>query len=514
MKVGLDTLFNELTDFNIRKINSIDDTKLQITNLQLDSRAVEPGALFFAFSGNRLDGRSFIEDAIQKGAVAVIGEKSASLSESAKNFDIAVYEATNLKVLLSIIAKRFYGDLSQKIISVGITGTNGKTTVSWIVAELLQHLVGETVHIGTLGYRSVGEKLKSLEKEAINTSPDVLSFYSFLYQADALNAKAMVCEVSSHALAQNRMLGINWDVAVFTNLTRDHLDYHQTFENYGEAKLKLFTECLLDSKKKNRVAVLNLADEFSSKINLAIAQVEIVVYTYSSKAETANVRLINSKLSLDGTMLVVDVCGEIVEVGTKLIGEYNVENTLASIAVMCALGFSAKDIADALTEVPRVPGRLEFAGDGEVGAYIDYAHTPDGLVSVLKSLRPLVKGRLIAVFGCGGDRDRGKRPLMGEAVAKLADYAVVTSDNPRSEEASSIIKEIVPGLERAKSGCKFQVVVNREDAIFTAVRLANPGDAILIAGKGHESYQEINGVKHHFSDVEVCKHAFREIRRT
>ncbi len=456
------------------------------SSLALDSRKVQDGTLFFALSGEAVDGRDYIEEAVSKGAVAVIADDGRSFD----NISVPVLTTNNGRKICALTADYFYGHPSQELLSIGVTGTNGKTSVCW----LLSHILDDAMSIGTLNPLGT------------NTTPDSISVQAFLREKTDIGTKALFAEVSSHGLVQERMTGVSWDGAVFTNLSRDHLDYHQSLAEYALAKKLLFTRDLIASEKQNKFAVVNADDEVGQEI-LALKLPGVRFGSFSFKTGGGDVFLVGADLTLQSTHFEVSVFGEKLELESQLIGAYNVSNILAAITVLKLLDYSLPDIQARLAVVAPVPGRLERVGDN---VFIDYAHTPDGLKAVQESLRPLTPGKLITVFGCGGNRDKGKRPLMGQAVAELADYSVVTSDNPRKEDPVAIIEEIIPGLIKAKSGnFQYSIEVDRALAIEQALGMREVGDVVLIAGKGHEDYQEINGVRKSFSDKEICRNLLR-----
>lgn len=447
----------------------------EISAVTADSRKVVPGSLFFALRGGKADGREFIKDATARGAIIVDHE--------------------NARRLYALAQKRFYGSRVDEFLNVAVTGTNGKTSVSWLIAEALTALGKNTVHVGTLGMRVVGDE-KSLNDPGL-TTPDAGSLHKFFADHQKLNALSM--EVSAHGISQERAAGIPWSVCIFTNLTRDHLDYYASLEEYGAEKARLFTEELASSSAQKKIAVVNVADEFGAQLAKklrGVSQIQTVTFSVSGSADA---RVLQAKKSRKGTELEVEICGKRFTLKSQLIGSYNVENILTAATALIALGYSPEQVAQAIAKVPLVPGRLERASELEPAAFVDYAHTPDALEKAQAALRELTPGKLITVFGCGGDRDRGKRPLMGQAVSALSDLAIVTSDNPRTENPEQIINDIRPGMLG-----EYEVYIDRREAIARAVAVAGPDDAILIAGKGHEPYQEIKGVKHPFSDKIVA----------
>ena len=421
-------------------------------------------------------------------------------------------------------AAHFYGDPTAQLLSIGVTGTNGKTSVTWILSEALARLGSPSIHVGTLGMRQVSTAGESAIgwRETPNTSPDPILFQSFIAEGLARGARAAVSEVTSQGLLQGRTAGVAWDAAVFTNLTRDHLDLHGSMEVYAEAKARLFFDELSASAKRRRIAVVNCADPFGAAIieRLRRERTEIETFAFSPHTQpefrgTVDAVLVRAECSLTGTEIEFSLRGTTVRLRSQLIGAFNVENLMAAATTLLGVGYSAREVAEAIGDVPQVPGRLELAKAAAVSVVVDYAHTPDALMKAQRSLREIGSGRLITVFGCGGDRDRGKRPLMGAAVAELSDVAVVTSDNPRSEDPQAILEDVLPGIS-IDSGNDWRcrrvyALPDRRAAVREAILLAAPGDTVLVAGKGHEDYQEVKGIKHPFSDIDVCRELIDEL---
>ena len=494
-----------------------------ISSLATDSRKVEPNSLFVSVKGTKSDGSKFIEEAIARGAVALVGEGPVNYGIGSKLPQVEVADARDA---LAHIANAFFGEPFNQTLNIGVTGTNGKTSTTWIIAEALRRLGLPTSHFGTLGKRIISQGSDELFPSD-HTTPDALETYSFQQEAISKGVTAAVLEVSSHALSQHRTTGVPWDAVVFTNLTRDHLDYYGTIESYGLAKEQLFTRDLEASSRNRKVAIINIDDCFGEKLYQRLIAKnglsEVFSYSRMNPAADCYVRGHSGDLFHTRIEAALKRQGKIEEIAflTKLIGDYNVTNICAALLTLSALTPSLtvsgkrielSDILPALAEIPVVPGRLELVANTKPGIFIDYAHTPDALTRAQASLRELTKGRLITVFGCGGERDKGKRPMMAKAVSEAADIGIVTSDNPRGERPESIIEDILRGFASASHMVGFQslVIVDREEAIRHAVGIAQRDDAILIAGKGHEDYQEIGGVKHSFLDREVCERVLRE----
>ncbi|MFN8389294.1 MAG: UDP-N-acetylmuramoyl-L-alanyl-D-glutamate--2,6-diaminopimelate ligase [Bdellovibrionota bacterium] len=481
-------------------------------SIAVHSGLVEPGAVFFAIPGAKHDGGQFVQEATERGASAVVCAEHASVAEC----PVPIISVADVRAALAWVSARFYRQPTSDLLCFGVTGTNGKTSVSWIVAQALTALGKPAALCGTLGLGlPEGQGGFTFESSA-NTTVDPLTLQGFLARAREQKICAASVEVTSQALVQHRTAGVEWDIGLFTNLTRDHLDLHGSMERYGAAKMTFFSDQLARSRKPNRLAVVNIDDPFGIEICRVLAEREpsIRVLEYSTASQAAAARLMKKSGSLDRTVMTCRIDGREIEFEAKLIGDYNVSNLLGAATALVGAGFEPDAVSEALGRVPPVPGRLEVVASGDFSVVVDYAHSPDGLVQAQHSLRPLTAGRLITVFGCGGDRDRGKRPLMGEAVRKLADVAIVTSDNPRSENPEGILDDIEPGLRGtdARKGFAAERVVDRRDAIRKALTLARKGDVVLVAGKGHEDYQEIAGTRFPFSDKEVCRELLSELR--
>jgi len=467
-----------------------------LADLTTDSRQVKRGSVFLAYPGSRRDGRDFIADAVARGAAAVIWERRGfSWNE---RWDVPHLAVEGLRDAASEIAGCVHGDPSAKLWMVGVTGTNGKTSVSQWVAQALDGLGRRAAVIGTLGNGLVGERA-----EARNTTPDAVVLQRELADYLRRGARAVAMEVSSHGLDQGRTAGVKFDVGVFTNLTRDHLDYHGTMEAYAEAKYRLFTSRGL------RHAVVNLDDPFGRAFAARLRATPVSVTGYGlAQGELRAGPIAQSDAGL--RFRVASPWGE-GEVAAPVLGAFNAANLLAVIGVLVASGVAFPEALAAVSKLPPVPGRLERVGGGRGPlVVVDYAHTPDALEKALAALRPAVAAghRLLCVFGCGGERDPGKRPIMGEVASRLADHVIVTSDNPRGEDARAIAEQVLAG-----AGPGAEAIADRQVAIFTAVHQAGPGDIVLVAGKGHETYQEIAGVRHPFSDREVALAALEAFPR-
>lgn len=463
------------------------------TSMTTDSRQVRLGSLFLAYPGEKTDGRRYIADAIRSGAVAVLWEPEGFTWPA--DWQVENMPVENLRTQAGYLADKFYQQPSHKLWMVGVTGTNGKTSISQWVAQTLTHLGRKTAVIGTIGNGFV-EALSTTQ----NTTPGAVSLHGLLADYLQLGAKAVAMEVSSHGLDQGRLNGVHFDVAVLSNLTRDHLDYHGTMEAYAAAKRKLFEMGGL------KAAVINVDDDFGRELLRALQGKPLQVMTYG--IHTGDVRASHIRLRSNHLSFKVHTPAGEAEILANVVGQFNVYNVLAVLATLLLSDVRLADAVDAIAHIKSAAGRMEQLGGGDLPlVVVDYAHTPDALESVLKALRPQTKGKLVCMFGCGGDRDPGKRALMGKVVSDLADAAVVTSDNPRSEEPEAIIEQVLEGMHGS-----YAIEPDRAKAIAVAIVTAKAGDTVLLAGKGHEAYQEIGGKKVYFSDVEQAKVALKRMQ--
>ena len=466
-----------------------------VRGLSLDSRQVRPGSLFLACTGLRSRGHDFIGDAVAHGAVAVVYEIAAGEAPSLPPFigDVPQIPVVDLAQRTGHIAERFFGEPSRDLFMVGITGTNGKTSCSHYLAQALHSEAGPCGIIGTVGNGLVGALASSTL-----TTPDAVSVHALLARLRDAGARSVVMEASSHALDQGRVNAVAFDVAVFTNLTRDHLDYHGDMAAYGAAKRRLFHLPGL------RYAVVNGDDAFGREL-LANLRSDVMGVSYgleNAVASTiAHVQAREVRLDDDGMQLTVHSPWGEGEVRVPLLGRFNASNVLAVLATLLIMGIGFDEALRRLGRLQAVTGRMQcFGGGAAPRVVVDYAHTPDALEQALSALRAHSRGRVWCVFGCGGDRDRGKRPLMGAAAARLADRVIITDDNPRNEDPRVIVAEIMAGIA---AEAEVQVIHERAAAIAYAVTQANPGDVVLVAGKGHEAYQQIGAQYVPFSDQAV-----------
>jgi len=456
-----------------------------ITGMSLDSRQVNPGNLFLACHGITFDGHDYVQEAQARGAAAVFSEHSI------QGLDIPVIVVPELKSRAGQIAAQFYGDPSRDMQVVGITGTNGKTSVAYYLATLLNLLGQNAAYFGTLGWGVLPE----LNQSDLTTSDSVSLQHRLAVVRH--NEICTVCmEVSSHALNQNRVDAVEFDIAVFTNLSRDHLDYHKSMENYADAKRKLF---FMESV---RCAVVNIDDEVGKELYGSLGR-ELNRISFGT-SEVADIRWDNLQFLPDAISGDLFVFGEKYVISLSLYGEFSVENFSAALGVLLSLGFSAEAVLAVSNRITAVPGRMQFVTvDAGHAVVIDFAHTPDALEKALAAARQHINGKLLCVFGCGGDRDTGKRSEMAAVAERGSDQVWVTNDNPRTEAPEKIVEDILSGFLAPD---RVHVELDRRRAIQAAMNSAKPGDVVLVAGKGHENYQDIQGQKHPFSDfLVVCE---------
>ena len=472
-------------------IGTLDRT---VESIAYDSRRVQRNGLFVALRGEKADGHEFIGSAIEKGASVIVTERE----EQHPRVTCLVVE--NTRAALADLSANFYGHPAWKLKLAAVTGTNGKTTTTFLIKHICEKAGLRCGLIGTVRYE-IGERILP----AIRTTPESLDLQELLAQIVNAGCRAAAMEVSSHALAQDRTRGLEWNVAVFTNLTQDHLDFHGTMESYFDSKAKLFSRLGSQEKKRKPVAIVNIDDRYGEQLLKKIDQ-RVAVVTYG-RSVRADFRASNYRVEFSGTSYQLDAHGKSYLVRVPLIGGFNVANSVAALAAANAMGISLRDAVLSLGKSPQVPGRLELVpAKRQFQVFVDYAHTPDALRNVLKTLRELEPHRLIVVFGCGGNRDREKRPLMGEIVDRHADYAIVTSDNPRKEDPDAIIVEIEKGFRSSR----YEKMVDRTQAIDRAIALAQPRDIVLIAGKGHENYQEFADHTVPFDDIQVARRAIED----
>lgn len=469
------------------------DPAAEIASLAYDSRRVKAGSLFFAIQGEKADGHDFIGPALERGAVAIVSERAAPVDLASRWVRVP-----KIRRALATASRVFCSEPDSRLQLVGITGTNGKTTTSYLLESVFRTAGIQAGLFGTIEYR-LGDRSLA----ALNTTPESLDLLSYFADLVAAGGEAAVMEVSSHALAQERVWGFHFSVAVFTNLTRDHLDYHKDFQHYFEAKRKLFEGL---GTAPPELGVINLDDSWSVRL-LDVPTTRRITYGLNSDAQVKVKQFSQSPAGLRATLVTPE--GKL-EIQSPLLGRANLANILAATAAAVGLKISGEKIQEGIAALAVVPGRFERIDEGQPFlVVVDYAHTDDALRNVLQTARELTSNRLIVVFGCGGERDRAKRPLMGEAVGSLSDLAVLTSDNPRSEDPIRIMSDALVGLQ--KTGKPYLVEVDREAAIRKALRDAREGDVVVLAGKGHETYQILKDRTIPFDDREVARRILREM---
>jgi UDP-N-acetylmuramoyl-L-alanyl-D-glutamate--2,6-diaminopimelate ligase len=462
-----------------------------VESVAYDSRRVQRNGLFVALRGEKVDGHQFIDQAVEKGATVIVTEHEV---QSPRATCLVV---ENSRSALADLAATFYQQPARRLKLGAVTGTNGKTTTTFLIKHICEKAGLRCGLLGTVRYE-IGDRVLP----AVRTTPESLDVYDLLSQMVNAGCKAAAMEVSSHALAQDRVRGLEWDVAVFTNLTQDHLDFHGTMENYFEAKATLFTGLAQQKSKTKPTAVINLDDPYGAKlVDRLDKKVPIITYGLGVRADF---RASNYHAEFAGTSYQLDARGKSYLVRVPLIGRFNVANSMAALAAASSMGISLREAILSLGRSPQVPGRLEAVpAKRQFQVFVDYAHTPDALLNVLKTARELSPRKLIVVFGCGGDRDKQKRPLMGRVADENADYSIITSDNPRKEDPDAIIAEAAKGFRSNR----YEKITDRAEAIARAIELAQPRDIVLIAGKGHEPYQEFADHTIPFDDIQVARRA-------
>lgn len=465
------------------------DDSCEVSELVFDSRKVTENSLYIAVRGTVADGHSFIASSVEKGAKAIMCEE---FPENLKD-GITYVKVKDSSKALGQLASNFYGNPSEKLKLIGVTGTNGKTSVSTLLFDVFKILGYDSALLSTVEIRIADQVIP-----ATHTTPDVITINKILAQAVEEGCEFAFMEVSSHGISQNRIEGLHFKIAGFTNLTHDHLDYHKTFDEYLKTKKRFF-----DGLDAESVAITNIDDKNG---NVMLQNTKATKRSYALK----------TMADYHGRLLEVDFNGMLLnfngkEFWTTLTGKFNVYNLLLVFGIASEMGFGQDEILQAISQLKRVSGRFEtFKSDGGIFFIVDYAHTPDALENILDSINDIrtKNERLITVFGCGGDRDHAKRPEMGNIATKKSTLAIITSDNPRTEDPAAIIKEIEAGVE-PQNFSKYTSIPDRKEAIKMAIKFAEPKDIVLVAGKGHENYQEINGVKHHFDDKETINELWK-----
>ncbi|MGB0774656.1 MAG: UDP-N-acetylmuramoyl-L-alanyl-D-glutamate--2,6-diaminopimelate ligase [Akkermansiaceae bacterium] len=468
------------------------DLDQEVSGVSMDSRSITDGDVFVAVCGSGVDGQKFIPQSIEQGAIAIVSEKAPDADEKT-----AWAHVPDARAAAAALACAWNGDPSASMKVVGITGTNGKTTTAYLTHSIM---TGAWRRAGLLGTVDVNDGEKSYP--ATHTTPGSMELQKILADMRDNDCRGVAMEVSSHALEQKRVDGLQFDVAVFSNLTQDHLDYHGNMDDYFAAKRRLFELMETQEGGKKTTAVIHLEDAYGQKLVEEFKE-RLYLLTYG-RGVHADLRIGHEKQTVRGTEFQITYKGKDHLVRTPYIGKFNITNCTAALAASIAAGVPVRDAVRALADAPQVPGRMENVGsrDGAT-VFVDYAHTPDAIKNACAALRELNPARLITVFGCGGDRDSSKRPLMGKAAAEGSDVCIVTSDNPRSEDPEAIISDIEKGME----GKRYEAIPDRMKAIQTAVNISDQGDVILIAGKGHETYQEVNGTRHEFDDRRAAYNA-------
>jgi UDP-N-acetylmuramoyl-L-alanyl-D-glutamate--2,6-diaminopimelate ligase len=475
-----------LKDLNYEIVKGTDE--VNINNIQYDSRSIEKGDLFFAIQGYNTDGHKYIPTAYEKGAIAIVYDKDMdNLPEC------TMVKVKNSRKAMAKVSSNFYGNPKDKLKIIGVTGTNGKTTSTFMIKSILEEAGFKVGLLGTIANYIGDEKIHS-----DRTTPESLEIHKLFKHMVDEAVDYCVMEVSSHSLYLDRVYGINFSQSIFTNLTQDHLDFHKTFENYYQAKLLLF--------KNSKNSIINIDDEYGKRV---YDDIEGNKLTYSIE-EKSNLKAENIKMHSTGVEFSINYEGKEAEINMHIPGRYNIQNALGSALACLNEGISLEVVKRGFENMSGVPGRCEIVTKKYNLGYeiiVDYAHTPDGLENILKTAREFTKGRLISVFGCGGDRDRTKRPIMGKIGTELSDIAVITSDNPRSEEPLDIIEDIKSGIKNNN----YIVVENRREAIKKAMEIARQYDVIVVAGKGHEDYQILKDKTIHFDEREIIKELIEEL---
>jgi UDP-N-acetylmuramoyl-L-alanyl-D-glutamate--2,6-diaminopimelate ligase len=465
--------------------------QIPIAGLEYDSRRAGPGSLFFAFPGSRVDGRKFAADAVARGAVAVAGE-----TDPPPDLSAAWIQVEHGRRALALAARNFYGKLDEQLNLNAITGTNGKTTTAYLVDSIFRTAGRTTAMIGTIEYHLAGRVLP-----AVNTTPESLDLHRIFAELAAQGGTHVTMEVSSHALALGRVFGLQFSTAIFTNLTRDHLDFHHTMEEYFAAKQMLFTGA---GAPPPRLAVINRDDEHGRKLKIPEGSKTL----WYGLGPEANVRARHISSTFQGLRFDLQYHDKRFPVTSRLVGKINVYNILAAAGAALGQGIPPETVARGVAALEAVPGRFERVDEGQpFMVVVDYAHTDDALRNTINVARNLGPKRILTLFGCGGDRDRTKRPLMGQTAAELSDFVVLTSDNPRSEDPLSIMNDALVGIRR--TDVAHVVEPDRKAAITRAIKEARPGDIVILAGKGHETYQVLKDQTIHFDDREVAREVLR-----
>lgn len=462
-------------------VDVVGDINQEIKDIACDSRFVTRDSAFICIKGFKSDGHNFVHEALESGAICIVSEHDITLPDG-----ITLVKVNNSRAVLAQIASNFFGNPSSKFNLIGVTGTNGKTTTTYLVKSILEEAGHKVGLVGTIA-NMVGDKTIPTER----TTPDSLELQRLFHRMVDEEVDSVVMEVSSHSLDLHRIDANNFDIGIFTNLTQDHLDYHVTLENYLDAKIKLFKMC--------KHGIINHDDKRSQKV---IDEASCDVLTFGVE-KVSDLKADNIVINAKGVNFELEYKNKKYKVNLAIPGKFTVYNALGAIGACLKLGLDMETILNGIQKVKGVPGRSEVVYAGDYTVIVDYAHTPDGIENILNSVREFAKGRIVTVFGCGGDRDKTKRPIMGEISGKLSHFCIVTSDNPRTEDPDQIVKEVEEGVKR--TNCEYTVIVNRRDAIEYALKNAKKDDVILLAGKGHETYQILKEKTIHFDEKEIVQ---------
>ncbi|GHT52049.1 UDP-N-acetylmuramoyl-L-alanyl-D-glutamate--2,6-diaminopimelate ligase 1 [Endomicrobiia bacterium] len=483
-----------LLDLSVENMIVLGNVDIHVSGVSYDSRTVGKDYVFFALPGHNTNGSKYIDEAVKRSASVIINTlKSDTIS-------VTQIVVDDIFMFMSVFCAKFYNYPDRELNVIGITGTNGKTTITYMIESIFANSGIECGVTGTVNYR-----YKNKIIEAANTTPQSLDIYKIMREMVDNGIKHLAMEVSSHALSLGRVHGIDFDMAIFTNLTQDHLDFHKNMNSYFEAKSMLFRGLGAGTKRNKKYAIINVDDKHGKKLSETEVDAEIKLYSTVEK-NRADFKAENVEITGNGSKFDLIFNDDKAKISIKHIGLHNVYNALAALAASVCSGITFNKAVEGLGNSKQAPGRLESINATDIGfdIIIDYAHTDDALKNVLQTIKKIKPKRIIAVFGCGGDRDRAKRPLMGKTAVEMSDFVFVTSDNPRTEDPNKIILDIEVGIKRVYK-TNYKVVVSREEAIKEAVIMADKGDILLIAGKGHEGYQIIGSEKIHFNDIEVAK---------
>lgn len=477
---------------DVKYKSAVGDLNVDIKDITIDSRKVKNGTLFFCIRGFNTDGHDYAVSAVDKGAAAIVCEREINQINS--NIPVIIVESS--RCALADITERFYDFPSRKFNLIGVTGTNGKTSTTYFMESILKEHNRKTGVIGTVEIRIGNEKLEM--NLATSTTPDTVELNMLFDKMAYENVTDVVMEVSSHSLELEKVRGCDFDIGIFTNLTQDHLDLHKTMENYCNAKAKLFKMC--------KIGIINIDDKYSNKI---IEESNCNIMTYSID-KASDLQALNIQYYMDRVKFDVKYKEKMIPFELMVPGRFSVYNALAVIAASISMNIPTNIIQKGISNIKGVPGRIQnIPNDKGFNVIVDYAHTPDGVENIIKAVREFTNGRIITVFGCGGDRDKKKRPIMGEISAKLSDYTILTSDNPRSEEPIDILRDIEIGVQPITDN--YEMIADRREAIYKAVNMAMKNDSVIIAGKGHEDYEIFKDKTIHFDDLEVAKEALEDL---